>query len=83
MTPPIGYSDTRINSINSAGRNSEFDKWIYSPNFKTVKAIAETQATDNKDRKSFANFLKDAEKQQRPVVILKPANRAAIIDIIE
>lgn len=81
MAPIIGYSNTRINSIDSS-KNGEFDKWIYSSNFRAIKATSAAQGTDNENRKSFANFLKDAEKQERSTVVLKPANRANITDII-
>jgi hypothetical protein len=83
MAPIIGYSNTRVNSIDTTAKNGEFDKWLYSSNFRAVKAASASQGTDNENRKSFANFLKDAEKQDRPSVVLKPANRPAIFDIIE
>ncbi len=81
MAPIVGYSNTRINSIDSSG-NGEFDKWIYSSNFRAIKAASATQGTDNESRKSFANFMKEAANQERSTVVLRPANRNHITDII-
>lgn len=86
MTTPInGYSNTRVNSIDSSAKGSEFDKWTYSSNFRAVKAAAGVQSTDNENRKSFANFLKDAQKQERSTVVLRPSNHnlGSLVDLTD
>ena len=84
MTPTIGYSSSRINSIDSS-QGDEFGKWLHSSNFKAVKSAANAQSVDNQGRRSFASVLKQVEQDnQRPPsseVELRPLNRGGLIDI--
>lgn len=85
MTPIIGYSDTRINSIDSS-QGDEFGKWLHSSNFRAVRAGANAQSVDNKDRRSFASVLKQVEQDNRPKnpsVELRPTGRGGLIDLAD
>lgn len=82
MSPVIGNSDTRVNSVDSS-RKDEFGKWLHSSNYRAVKAAADVQNVDNQGRRSFANVLKQvSQDNQKPSgVVLKPVGRAVITDI--
>ena len=86
MAPTIGYSNIRVNSIDSSTDKDEFGKWLHTPNFRTVK-IATAQAVEGRvaQKTSFATLLKQADQDNtRPdKVELRPrTNLLGNIDII-
>lgn len=86
MAPTIGYSNIRVNSIDSSTDKDEFGKWLHTPNFRTIK-IATAQAVDGRiqQRPSFATLLKQADQDnvRTDKVELRPrANNIGNIDII-
>ena len=83
MTPTIGYSSSRINSIDSS-QGDEFGKWLHSSNFRAVKSAANAQSVDNQGRRSFASVLKQVEQDNHPKsadVELRPVSRGGLLDI--
>lgn len=85
MAPIIGYSNTRVNATVSSENKDEFGKWIYTPNFRAIRATANSQPIENRNRQSsFATLLKQADQDNTPKsgVELRPANRPSIIDIL-
>lgn len=84
MTPIIGYSNTRVNSIDSSQtKNDDFAKWLHSPNYKAVKGAANTQGSDtnNNRNKSFASYVQDAAAAKESPVALRIQNRINLTDI--
>lgn len=78
MTPTIGYSNTRVNSIDSSSEKDEFGKWIHTPNFKAIRSASNAQDVNNRTRQmSFATLLKQADQDNGKAaqVELRPANR--------
>lgn len=85
MAPIIGYSNTRVNPPYSAESKGEYAKWLYTPNFRPVKATPDNQTQDNRNRQaSFASLLKQAEQDNstKSNVELRPNNRQTTIDIL-
>ena len=85
MTPIIGYSSTRVNSIDSSQQKDEYGRWLTSSNFQRIKTIGQNQATDNRNRQgSFATLLKQAEQDNSPKnkIELKPNSLNLSVDIL-
>lgn len=86
MLPPIsGYSNLRVNSVETTSEKDEFGQWLHTPNFRALKTVT-AQAVENKtaERTSFATLLKQAEQDnnQTEQVELRPTNRFSNIDIL-
>jgi hypothetical protein len=85
MAPIIGYSNIRVNSIDTTSEKDEFEKWMHGPNFRAIKS-ATAQAVENRttQQASFATILKQADQDNNKVekVQLRPANRLNNIDIL-
>lgn len=85
MTPFIGYSNIRVNSIETTSDKDEFGKWMHGPNFRAVKTST-AQAVENRttEKTSFATLLKQADQDNNKAetVQLRPANRLVNLDIL-
>ncbi len=85
MTPFIGYSNIRVNSIDTTSEKDEFSKWMHGPNFRAVKSST-AQSVENRatEKTSFATLLKqsDQDNQVAGKVQLRPTNRLSNIDIL-
>lgn len=84
-SPIVGYSNMRVNSIDTTSEKDEFEKWMHGPNFRAVKS-ATAQAVENRttEKISFATLLKQADQDNDKTekVQLRPANRLNAIDIL-
>lgn len=86
MAPIIGYSNMRVNSIDTTSDKDEFAKWMHGPNFKAIKT-ATAQAIESRTSEkptSFAALLKQADQDnQKPQKVeLRPANRLAPLGLL-
>lgn len=69
MLPPIsGYSNLRVNSIETTSEKDEFEQWMHRPNFRAVKTVT-AQAVGNKvaEATPFATLLKQADQDNNAV----------------
>lgn len=86
MAPIIGYSNTRVNPTSSTENKAEYGQWLYSSNFRAIKATANAQPIDNRNRQaSFATLLKQAEQDNAPKssnIELRPTNLQTSVDIL-
>lgn len=84
VLPIIGYSNTRVNSIDTTSEKDEFGKWMHGPNFRAVKSST-GQAVESKvvEKTSFATLLKQADQDNSKVekVELHPVNRLSLSNI--
>lgn len=85
MLPITGYSNIKVNSIDTTSEKDEFSKWLHTPNFRAIKT-ATAQAVEDKstEKTSFATLLKQAEQDNSrgEQVELRPANRFTNLDIL-
>lgn len=85
MLPVTGYSNLKVNSIDTTSEKDEFGQWLHNPNFRAVKS-ATAQAVEGKvtDKTSFASVLKGVEQDniQTQKVELRTPNRLNNIDIL-
>ena len=87
MLPIAGYSNTRVNSIDTTSEKDEFGQWVHMHNFRSAKSSAHAKSDEKNTKREvpFAVLLKQADQDNNAPqrVELRPrSNFASALDII-